>query len=154
MVVKGFDVYFSKNGGFLWVDTLYNESRPEAHEYGLKVRADIAELMFSKWMSPGGIVAGIAPYIMPKLGSSYQLMQTLKASMDPNNIMNPGVLMLGGNPTFGKILKQAEPRGLHIEENSGSLFQCLRCAFCLDRITSVALPMNMAVSRPILHAAG
>jgi Fe-S oxidoreductase/FAD/FMN-containing dehydrogenase len=132
MVVKGFDVYFSRNGGFLWVDTLYNEGRPEAHEYGLKVRRDIAELLFSKWMSPGGIVAGIAPYIMPKLGNSYQLMQTLKASLDPNNILNPGVLMLGGNPTFGKILKPAEPRGLHIEQNAQSLFQCLRCAFCLD----------------------
>jgi Fe-S oxidoreductase/FAD/FMN-containing dehydrogenase len=132
MVVKGFDVYFSRNGGFLWVDTLYNESRPEAHEYGLKVRADIAEMLFSKWMSPGGIVAGIAPYIMPKLGNSYQLMQTLKASIDPNNIMNPGVLMLGGNPTFGKILRQAASRDLHIEKNAGALFQCLRCAFCLD----------------------
>jgi Fe-S oxidoreductase/FAD/FMN-containing dehydrogenase len=132
MRVKGFDVYFSRNGGFLWVDTLYPEHRPEAHEYGLKVRQDIAELLFNKWMSPGGIVAGIAPYIMPKLGNAYKLMQTLKLSLDPNNIMNPGVLMLGGDPTFGKILKRAPERGLHIEKNAELNYQCLRCAFCFD----------------------
>ena len=34
MRVKGFDVYFSRNSGFLWVDTLYNESNVEAHAYG------------------------------------------------------------------------------------------------------------------------
>ena len=132
IVVKGFDVYFSRNGGFLWVDTLYNESRPEAHAYGLKVRGDISELLFSKWMSPGGIVAGIAPYIMPKLGSSYQLMQTLKDTLDPNHILNPGVLMLAGDPTFGKILSKVAPRGLHLEKYGDTTFQCLRCGFCLD----------------------
>jgi len=42
ILVKGFDVYFSRNGAFLWVDTLYNESKPEEHAYGLKVRADIS----------------------------------------------------------------------------------------------------------------
>jgi heterodisulfide reductase subunit D len=132
IVVKGFDVYFSRNGGFLWVDTLYNESRPEAHAYGLKVRGDISELLFSKWMSPGGIVAGIAPYIMPKLGSSYQLMQTLKDTLDPNHILNPGVLMLAGDPTFGKILPKFEAKGLHLEKYGDTTYQCLRCAFCLD----------------------
>ena len=132
IVVKGFDVYFSRNGGFLWVDTLYNESRPEAHAYGLKVRGDIAELLFSKWMSPGGIVAGLAPYIMPKLGTAYQLMQTLKDSLDPNHILNPGVLMLAGDPTFGKIPSKAAPRGLHLEKYGDTTFQCLRCGFCLD----------------------
>ena len=132
MLVKGFDIYFSRNGGFLWVDTLYNEGLPEAHEYGLKVRADIAELLFSRWMSPGGIVAGIAPYIMPKLGTSFQLMQTLKDSLDPNHILNPGVLMLGGDPTFSQILRPAGERGLSVEKNAASLYQCLRCAFCLD----------------------
>ncbi len=132
MVVKGFDIYFSRNGGFLWVDTLYPENKPESHEYGLKVRRDIAELLFSKWMSPGGIVAGIAPYIMPKLGTSYELMQALKASLDPNNILNPGILMLGGNPTFSKILRPVPQRGLHIEKTAMMNYQCLRCAFCFD----------------------
>jgi Fe-S oxidoreductase/FAD/FMN-containing dehydrogenase len=132
MAVKGFDVYFSRNGGFLWVDTLNPEWRPESRAYGIKVRRDISELMYGNWMSPGGIVAGIAPYIMPKLGSSYQLMQTLKDALDPHHILNPGVLMLAGDPTVGRIPDHAAPQGLHIEETGDVTFQCLRCGFCFD----------------------
>ena len=95
MRVKGFDVYFSPNAAFLWVDTLYPEMDPEARQVGLQVRAEVAEMLFSRWMSPGGIVWGIAPYIMPRLGPTFALMNTLKAALDPNNILNPGVLMLG-----------------------------------------------------------
>jgi len=83
-------------------------------------------------MSPGGIVAGIAPYIMPKLGNAYMLMKTLKDSLDPKHILNPGVLMLGGDPTFGKVLEQAQPRGLRIEKHGDQTYQCLRCGFCFD----------------------
>jgi FAD/FMN-containing dehydrogenase len=78
------------------VDTLYPEMDPEARQVGLRVRAEIAEMLFSRWMSPGGIVAGIAPYIMPHLGTTYGLMKTLKAALDPRAILNPGVLGLGG----------------------------------------------------------
>jgi len=95
MRVKGMDVYFSPNAAYLWVDTLYPEFSPEAKEVGLQVRAEIAELLFGRWMSPGGIVSGIAPYIMPRLGTAYELMKTLKAALDPHNILNPGVLLLG-----------------------------------------------------------
>jgi Fe-S oxidoreductase/FAD/FMN-containing dehydrogenase len=132
MRVKGFDVYFSRNGGFLWVDTLYNESSLEAHHYGLKVRQDISEMLFQKWMSPGGIVAGIAPYIMPKLGSSFKLMQTLKAALDPNSILNPGVLMLGGTPSFGQVRARTRTDGLELEKVADLTYQCLRCGFCFD----------------------
>jgi len=95
MRVKGMDVYFSPNAAYLWVDTLYPEFSPEAKEVGLQVRAEIADLLFGRWMSPGGIVAGIAPYIMPRLGTAFDLIKTLKAALDPHNILNPGVLMLG-----------------------------------------------------------
>jgi len=76
MRVKGMDVYFTPNAAFLWVDT---------------------ELLFGRWMSPGGIVAGIAPYIMQRLGPTYGLLKRLKAALDPNSILNPGVLGLGGD---------------------------------------------------------
>ena len=97
MRVKGMDVYFSPNAAFLWVDTLYPEMSPEAKQVGLKVRAEIADMLFSRWMSPGGIVSGIAPYIMPRMGTTFELMKTLKAALDPNSILNPGVLMLGAD---------------------------------------------------------
>jgi FAD/FMN-containing dehydrogenase len=97
MRVKGMDVYFSPNAAFLWVDTLYPEMDREAQKVGLRVRADISEMLFGRWMSPGGIVAGIAPYIMPRLGPTYELMKQLKAALDPNAILNPGVLGLGAS---------------------------------------------------------
>jgi FAD/FMN-containing dehydrogenase len=96
MRVKGMDVYFSPNAAYLWVDTLYPEMNPEAKAVGLQVRAEIAEMLFGRWMSPGGIVFGIAPYIMPRLGPTFSLMKTLKTALDPHNVLNPGVLMLGG----------------------------------------------------------
>ena len=130
---KGLDVYFSRNAAYLWVDTLYPENVPEAHEYGLKVRADIAELLFSQWMSPGGIVAGIAPYIMDKLGNTYLLMQKLKESLDPNNILNPGILCLGGEPAKSAILKMVDGKDHPaLDADANLIFQCLRCAFFFD----------------------
>ncbi len=132
MRVKGFDVYFSRNGGFLWVDTLYPELNKESHEYGLKVRADVSNILFNKWMSPGGIVAGIAPHIMPKLGNTFTLLKSLKAALDPNSILNPGVLMLGGDPTFGPILETKVRQDLRLSEVADWTYQCLRCAFCFD----------------------
>lgn len=92
MRVKGMDVYFSPNAAFLWVDTLYPEMNPEAQAVGRQVRAEIAGLLFSRWMSPGGIGSGIAPYIMPRLGPTLELMQRLKMALDPHRILNPGVL--------------------------------------------------------------
>jgi FAD/FMN-containing dehydrogenase len=105
MRVKGMDVYFSPNAAFLWVDTLYPEMDREAWRVGLRVRAEISELLFGRWMSPGGIVAGIAPYIMPRLGPTYELMKRLKAALDPRNILNPGVLGLG-LPADSQVLEQ------------------------------------------------
>ena len=130
---KGLDVYFSRNAAYLWVDTLYPENDPQAHEYGLKIREDIAELLFSQWMSPGGIVAGIAPYIMDKLGNAYKLMQVLKGTLDPNNILNPGILCLGGEPTKSPILPKVDGKDFPVlDENANLIYQCLRCAFCFD----------------------
>jgi FAD/FMN-containing dehydrogenase len=96
--VKGLDSYFARNGAYLWIDTLYDERRDDAFEYGLKLRADIAERMFTEGgMSPGGLGAGVAPHIMPKLGETYAFLTRLKTSMDPNGILNPGLLVGEGN---------------------------------------------------------
>ena len=92
--VKGLDTYFARNGAYLWIDTLYDERREDAFEYGLKLRGEIAERMFTEGgMSPGGLGAGVAPYIMPKLGETYAFLRRLKTSMDPNGILNPGLLV-------------------------------------------------------------
>jgi FAD/FMN-containing dehydrogenase len=92
--VKGYDVYFSRNGAFLWIDTLYPEQDPEAWQYGIDLRATYAEDLCSQSMSPGGILQALAPIIMPKLGAGFEFLKFLKAQLDPNYILNPGVLLL------------------------------------------------------------
>ena len=92
--VKGVDAYFSRNGAYLWIDTLYDERRDDAWEYGMKLRGEIAERMFTEGrMSPGGLGGGVAPHIMPKLGTSYDLLRTLKRTLDPHGTLNPGLLV-------------------------------------------------------------
>ncbi len=95
--VKGLDAYFARNGAYLWIDTLYDGRRQDATEYGMKLRAEIAERMFTEGkMSPGGLGAGIAPHIMPKLGETYAFLRRLKDAMDPNGILNPGLIVEQG----------------------------------------------------------
>ena len=92
--VKGVDAYFARNGAYLWIDTLYDERSEAAWEYGMRLRGEIAERMFTDGrMSPGGLGAGISPHIMPKLGTAYELLRTLKQTLDPNGILNPGLLV-------------------------------------------------------------
>jgi glycolate oxidase len=96
--VKGLDTYFARNGAYLWIDTLYDERREEALAYGLKLRGEIAERMFTDGgMSPGGLGAGVAPHIMPKLGETYAFLRRLKRAMDPNGVLNPGLLVGQGS---------------------------------------------------------
>jgi glycolate oxidase len=92
--VKGVDAYFSRNGAYLWIDTLYDERQPDAWAYGMQLRSEVAERMFTEGrMSPGGLGAGISPHIMPKLGTAYGLLQSMKRMLDPNGILNPGLLI-------------------------------------------------------------
>ena len=97
ILIKGFDVYFTRNGAYLWVDTLYNEMKEDSWKYGLELRGKLCDLMYIKGkMSPGGVGAGVAPHAMPKLGTYFAFLKQLKKMMDVNNILNPGVLFLDG----------------------------------------------------------
>ena len=93
--IKAYDVYYSRNAAFIWIDTLFPELDAAAWQYGVKMRADYSEYLWSHYGSPGGILAPLAEHIMPKLGGSYELMKALKQTMDPNGILNPGILGLG-----------------------------------------------------------
>lgn len=95
ILIKGFDTYFTRNGVYLWIDTLYNEMKEDSWKYGLKLRGELCDLMYGKGkMAAGGLGAGVAPYAMPKLGNTFTFLKQLKKTMDPNNVLNPGVLFL------------------------------------------------------------
>ncbi len=92
---KGFDVYFSKNGGYLWIDTLYSYADKEAFEYGFKVRRDLYELLLKHGGSPATVGGGeMAKYVTSRMPRYHNFLKTLKKAVDPNRILNPGVLDL------------------------------------------------------------
>ena len=92
--VKCYDIYFSRNAAFIWIDTLYPEMDADAWQYGLALRSRYTDELCRRYMSPGGILAAIAPEVMTKLGPSFELLKLLKRSLDPRFILNPGVLYL------------------------------------------------------------
>lgn len=92
---KCFDVYFSKNGGYLWIDTLYSYVDKEAVEYGFKVRRDLYDILLRHGGAPATIGGGeIAKYVMSQLPGYHKFLKTLKSAIDPDRILNPGVLDL------------------------------------------------------------
>jgi hypothetical protein len=90
---KGFDVYFSRNGGYLWIDTLYSYVDKEAYELGFQVRRDLYDILLNKGGGPATVGGGeMAKYIMSRLPEYHSFMSLLKKTVDPNRILNPGVL--------------------------------------------------------------
>jgi heterodisulfide reductase subunit D len=59
-------------------------------------------------------------------------MKTIKDALDPNHILNPGVLALGGQPSFGPIPERIPENGRAIDKIGELTYQCLRCGFCFD----------------------
>jgi FAD/FMN-containing dehydrogenase len=92
--IKCYDVYFSNNAAFIWIDTLYPELDQEAWRYGLALRSRYTDELCRRYMSPGGILQAIAPEVMTKMGTGFDFIKFLKRSMDPNYVLNPGVLYL------------------------------------------------------------
>ncbi len=86
LIVNNFDVYVSKNGGYLWVDILYDERNETSWNAALKVRKEILSIFFNLGLCPCGLPAGISPFVAPKLGSTFTLLRQLKKTLDPNGI--------------------------------------------------------------------
>lgn len=67
------------------------ESRRKGREMARKVTILLSEIGFAPHYL--GRLKG-PPEVLWKLGPSYELLRTLKRAMDPNNIMNPGQLLM------------------------------------------------------------
>ncbi len=105
--IKCYDVYFSRNAAFLWIDTLYPELDQEAWQYGLKMRADYSEYLCSHYGSPGGILAPLAEHIMPKMGGGFGLMRTAEESAGPQRHPESGRPDAGRDGPTGQMEGEA-----------------------------------------------
>ena len=68
-----------------------NESNSEAWKKIINYLWDLTELMFGLGVSPYWI-GHLNPYWKGKLGNFYQVYERLKKSLDPDGILNPGLL--------------------------------------------------------------
>ncbi|MBN1314031.1 MAG: hypothetical protein JXA42_01140, partial [Anaerolineales bacterium] len=73
----------------------------ESWKYGLALRSRLTDELCRRYMSPGGILQAIAPEVMTKLGAGFDFMKHLKRSLDPNFILNPGVMNLEPEVSHG-----------------------------------------------------
>ncbi|MGQ4833721.1 MAG: FAD-binding oxidoreductase [Candidatus Asgardarchaeia archaeon] len=92
-ILKGIDTFISFNGGLIWVDPLFPKLNPDAVEYGFKLRKELFEKFMDIGGCPTAISSALRPIIFSRINkSTYEFMKSLKRAIDPNNILNPGVL--------------------------------------------------------------
>jgi FAD/FMN-containing dehydrogenase len=94
--LRDLDVYFHKGGAFSFFEFWYTEQKKESWDAALDIRRELSEQLFKigACALSRGMGSGLAPYIMPKLGSYYDLLKALKKTLDPNEILNPGIFYL------------------------------------------------------------
>ncbi|MGI6604118.1 MAG: FAD-binding oxidoreductase [bacterium] len=68
-----------------------NEKNKETWNRMIGVLEELAEIMFAQGVSPYWI-GHLSPFVMWKLGPTYELYKRIKAELDPNNVLNPGML--------------------------------------------------------------
>jgi len=91
-ILKGVDTFITPNGGFVWFDPLFPKLDPEAVEFGLQFRNRMFDIFMELGGCPSTMSSATSKLILSKTGYTYEFMKLLKKTIDPNNILNPGVL--------------------------------------------------------------
>jgi len=99
-----------------------------------KFNDELAELIIQKYngslKAEHGTGRQIAPYVKDEWGEdAYAIMQALKKLIDPDNILNPGVILNADNRCHLKNLKSMPV----VEEE---VDKCVECGFCENRCPS------------------
>ena len=115
-------------------------SRPEtAARYGAFMR-DLVDLVVGKYdgalKAEHGAGRNMAPFVRDEWGeAAYTLMKRIKRLLDPDGILNPGV-MLNDDP--GVHLKALKP----LPSISPTADRCMECGFCEPRCPSRTLTLS------------
>ncbi len=102
--------------------------------------ADVADLVVSKYdgalKAEHGTGRNMAPFVEQEWGSqAYQLMKQIKEIFDPNNLLNPGVIL---NADSQAHLKNLKP----IPAASEKIDKCIECGFCEPNCVSAELTLT------------
>lgn len=102
--------------------------------------ADVADLVVTKYdgalKAEHGTGRNMAPFVEKEWGSqAYQLMKQIKQIFDPNNLLNPGVI-LNNDPEAH--LKNLKP----IPAASEKIDKCIECGFCEPSCVSAELTLT------------
>ena len=101
---------------------------------------DVAELVVNKYdgslKAEHGTGRNMAPFVEMEWGNeAYQLMKRIKVIFDPNNMLNPGVI-INSNPHVH--LKNLKPIPVAHEE----IDSCIECGFCEPNCVSAELTLT------------
>ncbi len=88
-----FGAWAFPRGWTIYVHIAYHE--PEERERIISISNEINRRFFENGIVPYGIGGpeGLQPFLKGKLGAYYDLIKKIKQSLDPNNILQPGILV-------------------------------------------------------------
>ena len=102
--------------------------------------AEVAEMVVSKYdgslKAEHGTGRNMAPFVEMEWGrEAYELMKRIKQIFDPQNLLNPGVIL---NPDPQVHLKNLKP----IPQASEKIDKCIECGFCEPSCVSAELTLT------------
>ncbi len=114
--------------------------KKEDWEVGRKIAQDFIDLTLrfkGTLTAEHGVGLAKSPYIHQELGTSHEVMKTIKKALDPNNILNPGKLGFDGSPkdiydyfSYKEFIETPEKIRSFGEKVDNEIFACINCGFC------------------------
>jgi len=141
----------AKDGNLHFVTSIDLESQEGIQRYD-SLMQDLVDLTVTKFdgslKAEHGTGRNMAPFVEQEWGSElYQIMRRVKGLSDPDNILNPGVLITSDSTLHLKDLKP-------IPLVNQSIDLCVECGFCEDTCPSRELTLTprqrIAVTREIM----
>jgi len=117
----------AKDGNIHFVVTQLLDSEAEINRYDTFMKT-IVHMVLNKYdgtlKAEHGTGRNMAPFVEAEWGGvAYEIMQTLKQTIDPNNLLNPGVIINTDKNAHIKNLKQMPV----VEEE---VDKCIECGYC------------------------
>jgi glycolate oxidase subunit GlcD len=118
------------------MDPMNREEWAELKEIG-KEFIDLALRHKGTLSAEHGLGIAKASFIKKELGPSHEFMKTIKKSVDPNNILNPGKMGFDGkikdvfdHSAYADLLQNLEKVKSFGKEIDNEIMACLMCGFC------------------------